>query len=163
VLLILPVTLTLGCTGSGEPVPSASPSFAEPSTDTSSVSLGAPGCRPESPITVGGDGFPEVRGTGQEATLYGLIMATSQRPVFAGEEVKIVWRMTGAGPLRLSLSDAAGTMEPLLWGPTSHGGSTYHRPGDEWGAGYRFPSPGCWRLHAQRTVGSADVWLQVDP
>lgn len=116
-LLILPVTLTLGCTGSGEPVPSApsaSPSFAEPNTDTRSASLGAPGCRPESPISVGGDGFPEVRGTGNEATLYGLIMATSQRPVFAGEEVKIVWRMTGSGPLRLSLSDAAGTTQPLL-------------------------------------------------
>jgi hypothetical protein len=40
-------------------------------------------------------------------------------------------------------------------------GSNYHRPGDEWGSGYRFLRPGCYRLTARRTVGSAEAWLRV--
>ncbi len=48
-------------------------------------------------------------------------------------------------------------------GPEAHGGSNYDRPGDEWGAGYLFTTAGCWHLHAQRTTGSADVWLEVAP
>ena len=29
------------------------------------------------------------------------------------------------------------------------------------GSGYRFPRPGCYRLTARRTVGSAEAWLRV--
>jgi hypothetical protein len=104
---------------------------------------------------------PEVRGTGDDATLYGLIMTQKPMPVRAHEDVKIVWRMTGSGPLRLATVSPEGTAVALRWGPEPHGGSNYKRPGDEWGAGYVFTTPGCWHLRAQRTTGSADVWLEV--
>lgn len=84
-------------------------------------------------------------------------------PIHVREQVKIVWRMTGSGPLSLTTTSPQGDPVALRWGPEHHGGSTYHRPGDEWGAGYLFPSAGCWHLHAQRAAGSADVWLQVAP
>jgi hypothetical protein len=82
-------------------------------------------------------------------------------PVSAGRRsVKIVWRMTGSGPLKLAAYDVHGRKVPLAW-IEPHGGSNYRRPGDEWGSGYRFPHPGCYRLTARRTVGSAEAWLRV--
>jgi len=103
----------------------------------------------------------ELQGVGQGVTLYGQIMLTHVPPVTTRDEAKIVWRMTGSGPLRLSTVGPGGVVGKLAWGPEAHGGSNYDRPGDEWGAGYRFPAAGCWRLHAERTVGSADAWLLV--
>jgi hypothetical protein len=131
---------------------------------------GRPGCAPPSPIGTlpsvsgGGAGGPEVRGTGHGAQLWGLVMVRPRSPLIrAGDDVKIVWRMTGTGGLRLSAIDPHGHSRGLAWGPEEHGGSTYDRPGHEWGAGYHFDRPGCWTLHAIRGTGSADVWLKVAP
>lgn len=83
-------------------------------------------------------------------------------PLVAGPDVvKIVWRMTGRGPLKLTTVDSHGRRIPLVWGPDMHGASNYERPGQEWGAGYRFQQPGCYRLTARRTEGTAEVWLRV--
>jgi hypothetical protein len=128
--------------------------------------LGAPGCRPPSPIRPypggaadhTGAGGPEVQGTGHQIELWGLIFADRLR---ADREIKIVWRATGTGDLTVSLTDPDGRRRALAWGPTPHGGSTYDRPGEEWGTGLRFTAPGCWRLHARRGGGSADVWFRV--
>lgn len=119
--------------------------------------LGAAGCAPASPVTAG----PEIQGTGRGATLYGLIMTTKPLPIRTAEQVKIVWRMTGSGPLKLSIADPQGNPVALQWGPDIHSGSNYNRPGGEWGSGYLFTKAGCWHLHAQRTSGSADVWIRV--
>jgi hypothetical protein len=126
-----------------------------------------PGCAPASPIgnlpPMSGGG-PEVRGTGHGARLWGLIMVRPRSPLIrAGDDAKIVWRMTGSGGMRLSAIGPDGRPRNLVWGPEAHGGSTYHRPGEEWGAGYRFDRPGCWDLHAVRGAASADVWLSVAP
>lgn len=102
----------------------------------------------------------EIRGYGT-ASLYGLVMLAGPSPARVNESVKIVWRMTGSGPLRLSAVSPTGRTVRLQWGPDWHLSSNFHRPGEEWGAGYRFVSPGCWRLHAQRTVGEADALLYV--
>ena len=48
-----------------------------------------------------------------------------------------------------------------VWGPEAHGGSNWNKPGQEWGAGYVFTSPGCWDLHADRGSAYADVWIRV--
>ena len=82
-------------------------------------------------------------------------------PLRIDQPVKIVWRMTGSGPLQLTTSDPDGRPVALEWGPESHAGNNYSRPGGEWGAGYRFTSPGCWHLDARRGQTSADVWLLV--
>ena len=122
----------------------------------SAPTLGEAGCRPPSPIAQG-----VVHGTSSTASLYGLLMVADPLPVRAREDVKIVWRMTGSGPLRLSARDPQGTTVRLEWGPEAHSGSNFHHPGDEWGAGYVFRRPGCWQLHAARGRASADVWLRV--
>lgn len=122
--------------------------------------LGRPGCTPASPITNRSAGL-EVHGTSTDASLYGLLMPAGPVPIRADEQVKIVWRMTGHGPLRLTQTSPRGATAPPQWGPELHSGSNYHRPGGEWGAGYRFTTAGCWRLHAARGSATADVWLRV--
>jgi hypothetical protein len=117
-------------------------------------------CDRPSKLAVTGYG-PEVSARGQDAQLHGLVFARGL-PLRASEkDLKIVWRMTGSGPLTLAAYDARGRKVALAWGPEEHGGSTYHRPGDEWGSGYRFAAPGCYRLTARRTVGRAEVWLRI--
>lgn len=124
--------------------------------------LGRPECRPASPINRAA-GFPEVEGTGDHLKMWGLIMAAHpHQPLRVNEDVKIVWRITGAGGLRLTTIDPHGRTHSLQWGPVPHlQGSSYTRPGDEWGAGYRFTQPGCWTLLAQRGSALARVWLTV--
>ena len=103
-----------------------------------------------------------MEGTGDRIQMWGLIMTSGPHgPVRVGEDVKIVWRITGSGPLRLLTVDPTGREQPLQWGPDPHLSSTYTRPGDEWGAGYRFTEPGCWTLRALRGTASASVWLDV--
>ena len=51
----------------------------------------------------------------------------------------------------------------LTFGPEPHGGSSYQRPGEEWGTGFSFDAAGCWRIHLERSVGSGDVWLAIAP
>jgi hypothetical protein len=91
--------------------------------------------------------------------MWGWIMART--PVRVNEDVKIVWRITGSGALHLATVGPDGQEHPLQWGPQRHLGSTYTRPGDEWGAGYRFTKPGCWTLRAIRGTASASVWLDI--
>jgi hypothetical protein len=120
-------------------------------------------CSRPSPIDrAPGLGTPEVIGRGTGARLWGAIMAPRFPLVASSDVVKIVWRMTGRGPLKLFAYDARGQSVPLAWGPDAHGTSNYARPGNEWGAGYRFRHSGCYRLAAQRTQGSAEVWLRVN-
>ena len=125
--------------------------------------LGRPNCQPPSPVKRG-TGFPEVEGTGHGIQLWGLVMAArTDDPVRVNEQVKIVWRITGVGELSLSSIGPEGRTYPLQWGPDEHLSSSYERPGQEWGAGYLFPQPGCWTLHAARGAATADVWLEIAP
>lgn len=108
-----------------------------------------------------GIGGPEIVGQGTGAQLWGLLMAPRYPLVAREGVVKIVWRMTGRGALTLAEYTGSGRPIPLAWGPQAHGASNYPRPGDEWGAGYVFDAPGCYRLTARRARGSAEVWLRV--
>jgi hypothetical protein len=69
--------------------------------------------------------------------------------------------MTGTGPLRLTFLSPDGNARPLVFGPEPHSASSYHRPGDEWGAGFQFGSAGCWHIHLARSDVVGDVWLEV--
>ena len=82
-------------------------------------------------------------------------------PPKAGTSLKIVWRMTGQGTLRLSAIGPAGQIVGPDFGPEGHGGSNWSRPGDEWGSGFTFPVSGCWDLRAVRPSLAGDVYLLV--
>ena len=116
--------------------------------------------RRPSPIAVGNQG-PEITGRGRGAQLHGLIMVprfpiSRRAPKRQDRVADDRQRPAQARGLRRARPQAC----PLAW-IEQHGGSNYRRPGDEWGSGYRFPRPGCYRLTARRTVGSAEAWLRV--
>jgi hypothetical protein len=147
--------------------PAPNPSAATPTSSSAGPSaatgpprttapLGATGCQPPSPVSAS----QEVEGTTSDGSLYGLIMA--RLPLRARTEVKIVFRMTGAGDLRAALTAPDGRDVPVAWGPEPHAGSSYTRPGDEWGVGYVFDVAGCWHLHLTRDTTAGDVWVQVE-
>jgi len=118
-------------------------------------------CENETTIDEDGPHGPEVRGFASDASLYGLVFLHGHAPVGVGDEVKIVWRMTGSGELKIRVADPAGAPRTLTFGPERHFGSTYDRPGDEWGSGFLFDVPGCWHITLERTVGSGEVWIDV--
>ena len=83
------------------------------------------------------------------------------RATHARNEIKVAWRMTGAGAFSFRASDATGKVAPLAWGPVGHDSSEWNHRGDEVGTGFSFPHVGCWDIHVARSDTSADLWLEV--
>ena len=108
----------------------------------------------------GSDALPERQGAGDAATLWALFFPT-QPVLTAGQEIKVVWRMTGSGDFSISAAGPDGAVVKPAWGPEPHGSSTWTRPGDEWGTGWIFPAAGCWTIRAKRTTGSGYLVLRV--
>jgi hypothetical protein len=78
-----------------------------------------------------------------------------------GRQTKIVWRMAGSGDCRLAATAPDGSQVPPDWLAPHTGGSSWTRPGEEWGSGFTFRQTGCWDIHAERQATSGDVWLVV--
>jgi hypothetical protein len=128
--------------------------------------LGAAGCVPASP-RVGTEAF----GTATGSEFWGLfafnpggamlVGSTLSYEGLVGKEVKIVFRMTRGVPKHFyAISPGHDHVAPV-WGPERHIGSSWRRPGQEWGAGFVFDVPGCWQIHA--VVGGAvgDLFLDI--
>ncbi len=120
------------------------------------VPAAAQTCSAASTLRAGGQEFraPATRGEVWELPL-------NDVPPVVGQSVKIVWRVTGSGPLRVVFRDPTGARHPLEFGPERHGASTFRRPGGEWGTGFAFDAPGCWTIQVRRTGTSATVGLRV--
>jgi hypothetical protein len=154
--LLLTLVCMLGaCTGDGD-------STAQSTTPTSTKSTisGLESCMTPSTFGVGG-AKNQIQGTSGDASLWGLALGPGHVPPRTGDELKIVWRMTGTSPLRVTLSASDGSVQPLVFGPEPQNGSSFDRPGDEWGTGFRFDMAGCWHIRLARTDTSGDVWLDV--
>ena len=121
----------------------------------------APACSTRSSFGVGAQ-RNEIHEVSRDTSLWGLALGPGRLPPRVGDQLKIVWRMTGFGALHVTFTGPDGVSRPLLFGPQRHGGATtYVRPGDEWGTGFRFTSVGCWHIHLARTGATGDVWLDV--
>jgi hypothetical protein len=122
---------------------------------------GGPGCSPLSPA-IGHDVFGTSVGTqlwafpfadlgpGGAATLADVV----------GQQTKIVFRMTAGIPTAFYAVSPDGTRIAPAW-MQPHSGSSWTRPGYEWGAGFVFDRPGCWRIHAALGAAAGDLWLSV--
>ena len=77
------------------------------------------------------------------------------------KQIKIVWRVTGSGSFTIDAVGPDGTTIEPDWGPEIHAGSSWQRPGEEWGTGWTFPSLGCWRFQVQRGDSSATLDVEV--
>jgi hypothetical protein len=104
------------------------------------------------------ENLSEAQGVGHDATLWALFF----HPLTRNAEIKVVWRMTGAGDLSMRATGPDGATVTPVWGPESHGSSTWDRPGDEWGTGWVFPTAGCWTVRAARSQsGTGELAIQI--
>lgn len=116
--------------------------------------LGAAGCAPASPTS----GY-ETFGTASGAEFWALVQFGE--PV-VGKDVKIVYKLTSVLPQVFFAVAPDGRRVAADWFQ-AHTGSNWNRPGFEWGAGFTFDVPGCWRIHAGTWPAQGDLWLVVDP
>ena len=147
--------LLSGCDGD-----SSDGSTSDQKTDTPEATAAAsarpPTCAQTKVLATG-----DIRGQATGATLWALPMPSL--PFVAGRRAKIVWRMTGSGAPQISVTDPNGGEEPdaLQWGPAEHSRSSWNRPGDEWGTGFRFADPGCWHITVRRDDGVGSIAVRV--
>lgn len=158
VAVIIPLLLVLSCV----PPPGGQASPGSSAEVTSSHSLyplvmGRERCNPPSPrIPAAGLAFGALVGTATEGHALHVLM---EPLVYAGDEAKIIWRMTGTGSLVISAVHEDGTRIEPHKADAHSGGSSFSFAGDEWGVFFRFSKPGCWRIHAERGPARGDVWF----
>ena len=146
-------TPTATAVAATEPAARSSEATAAPATaDAASTA-----CASSTPIFNG----DEVQGVATDASVYGLLFLGHSLPIRSGEELKIVWRMTGNGDLSVTSTSPTNRPGVLTFGLELHTGSNFNRPGEEWGTGFKFDEAGCWHIHLQRTVGAGDVWIDI--
>lgn len=127
-------------------------------------SLGRPGCVPASPVrgrevfgtAIGGEqlwAMPVLPGGGAS-------WARPDRAEFeglAGREIKIVFAMTSYRTPFVAVGPGELTVEPV-WRQGHVGPTWVGISGHQWGAGFVFPEPGCWKI----SVGSRGaLYLRV--
>jgi hypothetical protein len=88
-------------------------------------------------------------------------LALGAVPATVGHDVKVVWRVTGTGPLKVTFRDPTGDRHALAFGPEEHSASTFEHPGREWGTGFSFDTPGCWTVQVARTGTVGTVGIPV--
>jgi hypothetical protein len=162
-LSLLSLLALAACDGASRPSPRSShPASLSPgpgSASAASLPAMTSTCPPTAQLDNSGN-LPERQGVGHGATLWALFFPTT--PVLtAGQEIKVVWRITGNGDFSIDATGPGGKVVKPVWGPKLHSGSTWSRPGDEWGTGWVFPAAGCWTINAKRTSGSGYLVLRV--
>lgn len=133
-----------------------------PSNEASALgALGAPGCDPPSPLLgVETQGTPDEQVTSAFNQFQGV---DPTRLRADSTTIKLAVRLDGVEDLKAMLRSPAGDERALDWGPEVHLSSNYARPGEEWGTGFSFATPGCWELVLERDKGSASFWFEVAP
>jgi hypothetical protein len=124
-------------------------------------SLGTAGCNPAAAVHgwQNPGGIPEVGIDSSRGSFWALFFTPV--PPSSGEDIKVVWRMTGSGVFAFMASDADGNTVAPDWGPTSHTSSSWTHRGDEVGTGFTFPHAGCWDIRVARSDVAGDLWLAV--
>jgi len=115
-----------------------------------------PACQP-SKIQKSKNDFPEIQGSMKsDGELWALLFFETAH---ANEDEKIVWRITGEGDeFHSQAQNENGTIIKPIW-IEYHGGSNWQRPGQEWGTGFNFSEPSCWKITVARgeTIGEIAV------
>jgi hypothetical protein len=158
------LVLLVACTNSSSIPQLSSPqqtATPQPMSRATSLPTGPATCRPTSFAPYNNsNGLQEGRGQATSAELWALIFADPQS-IQANQEIKIVWRMTGSGDFHVVARHAGGVQVNPVQGPEPHTGSNWNRPGGEWGTVFKFPSSGCWNLHATLGTASGEIWIMV--
>jgi len=116
------------------------------------------GCQP-SKIQVSENDFHEIQGDMKsDGEVWALLFFETAQ---ANEDEKIVWRITGEGDeFDAQVQSEDGLIFTPIW-KEYHGGSSWQRPGHEWGTGFNFPAPGCWTITVTRGETTGTISLDV--
>ena len=115
-------------------------------------------CQP-SRIQKSENDFLEIRGNMKsDGELWALLFFETAH---TNEDEKIVWRITGEGDeFHAQAQTDDGTILAPIW-TDYHGGSNWQRPGQEWGTGFNFPKPDCWKITITRGETTGEIALDV--
>jgi hypothetical protein len=169
ILLVTTVVLVAGCAGghehAGRPAPSTVPVPVPTVITVGAIPSPFPvvslACAAGDPNPVAAHALFEIEGHAVGGTLWALVF--DDHPFTVAHQVKIAWRMSGSGPLRLSATNLDTHQTVPAWtGPDPHSSSSWHRPGDEWGSSWVFPTAGCWQITASRTTVTGAVTVTVN-
>jgi len=145
--------LLVACASTLVPAADTSPKAAPTATQ--------PACQP-SKILISKNKFPEIQGTMKsEGELWALLFFDSAA---ANQDLKFVWRITTTGTgqdFHIEAKSENGKTTLPIWGPEFHGGSTWNRPGEEWGTGFNFPEPGCWTITVTSGATIGEIYIDV--
>lgn len=144
------VVVTGACTAGVE--------VAAPTPTISATASSKPATASPPELVTGAPGH-EVRAESTNLETWALLWEPS--PWKPGQEVKIVWRSTGTGDFRVVAVGPRSQEVPPIAGPTQHFGSTWDRPGDEWGTFFQLEEPGEWLLRVQRGSATASLPITV--
>lgn len=118
-------------------------------------------CQP-SQIHKSPNSFPEIQGTMKsDGELWALLFFDKAYPK---QDLKFVWRITAIGTgarFHAQATNATGTIILPVWGPDFHESSSWQRPGEEWGTGFNFPTPGCWTITVTSGATKGEIYLEV--
>ena len=104
-------------------------------------------------------GFGEIQGDmHSDGELWALLFF---KTAWAKADQKIIWRITGEGDtFKAQAQSESGTVIQPIW-QEYHEGSTWERPGEEWGTGFNFPEPGCWTITVTYGETTGTISLKV--
>ena len=105
----------------------------------------------------------EIQGTANSGTQIWALIIGRFPPLRAGTQAKVIIRITGVGDAVFYADGPSGAQIRPDFAPQAHGGSSWDRPGDEWGTEFTFPSAGCWNLRVVRSTGRGSIPLTVSP
>ncbi len=128
-------------------------------TTSSIITLGGSGCHPPSSLHESNIGVPEAAATTPARDLWALFLGGIPT---AKNDNKIVWRIGDhfqEPPYVIGLGPHGQHLLPLSM--DEHDGSSWNRPGIEWGTMFNFPVAGCWDLHVTGGTTAGDVWIVV--
>jgi hypothetical protein len=94
-------------------------------------------------------------------TVWVLLQSEARPAIRVGKLVKVVWRVTGHGPVFLTARGPRGKVKRLAFGPERHMASSWNRPGDEYGSGFVPDKSGCWSMTIRRGGVGATLRLAV--
>jgi hypothetical protein len=121
------------------------------------MSFGPKTCTRSSPLKVHRPGFVDVTPIVEGGSARAVVM--EGRPFPAKAKIKMVWKLTGSGPLHLFATGASKEIAPLQLSEHSYPG--LEGPGDEWGTVFEFRTAGCYVVHAERATASAYIKILI--
>lgn len=153
-IVILAALCLVGCASGTSTVPNAAATPAASSQPLRITGWSPPHCPVIDPA------IHEIQGTATpQHEIWELILGPF--PLRAAVVEEVIIRMTGVGDALIYADGPQGQQIAPSAGPEAHAGSSWNRPGQEWGMQFVFKSPGCWNIRVVLRGGLGTVPIAI--